>query len=63
MQNELIVQRSLYNQMKEERELNKMKASLAKLKNFRRNRAAKMIQQNWRLYWARVSAKKRKGKK
>ncbi|XP_043256059.1 uncharacterized protein LOC122399440 isoform X1 [Colletes gigas] len=63
IQNELNGQRSLYNRLKEEHDLNVTKVFLAKLESFHRNRAAKIIQQNWRLYCLRVSGKKIKGKK
>ncbi|XP_053995987.1 uncharacterized protein LOC128885758 isoform X3 [Hylaeus anthracinus] len=63
IQNQLIGQRSLYNRLKEEHKQNVTKAFIGKLENFRRNRAARLIQQNWRSYCARVSAKKRKSRK
>ncbi|XP_076748712.1 uncharacterized protein LOC143422150 [Xylocopa sonorina] len=63
IQNQLIGQRILYKQLKEERELNIKKAFLAKLEQFRRNHAAKIIQQSWKSYCASKSWRKRKGRK
>lgn len=63
LKDQLIAQRNLYKQLKEEQELNEKKAFLEKIENFRRNHAAKIIQQNWKLYYMRVSMRKKKGRK
>ncbi|KAG6796655.1 hypothetical protein HZU73_08063 [Apis mellifera caucasica] len=63
IQDQLITQRNLYKQLKEEQELNEKKAFLERIENFRRNHAAKIIQQNWKLYYMRVSMRKKKGRK
>ncbi|KOC59981.1 hypothetical protein WH47_09162 [Habropoda laboriosa] len=59
IQDRLIAQRSLYKGLKEEYESNRREAFLTKLKEFRRNRAAKIIQRNWRIYNARASYRKK----
>lgn len=63
LKDQLIAQRNLYKQLKEEQELNEKKAFLERIENFRRNHAAKIIQQNWKLYYMRVSMRKKKGRK
>ncbi|XP_015437144.1 PREDICTED: IQ domain-containing protein D-like [Dufourea novaeangliae] len=63
MQSKILEQHSLYNQLKEEQELNAMKASLAKVERFRLNRAAKLIQETWRSYCIRVCSKKKRSRK
>lgn len=63
LKDQLITQRNLYKQLKEEQELNEKKAFLERIENFRRNHAAKIIQQNWKLYYMRVSMRKKKGRK
>ncbi|CAL7945402.1 unnamed protein product [Xylocopa violacea] len=63
IQNQLIGQRILYKQLKEERELNIKKTFLAKLEQFRRNHAATVIQRKWKLYCVSRSWRKRKGRK
>ncbi|XP_012140480.1 uncharacterized protein LOC100875042 isoform X2 [Megachile rotundata] len=63
VQDQLITQRATYNQLKEERELNAKEAFSMKFQYFRQNRAARIIQRNWRFYCVRVSWKRRKGKK
>ncbi|CAK9824898.1 hypothetical protein ANTRET_LOCUS2992 [Anthophora retusa] len=59
-QDQLIEQCSLYKRLKEEYELNRREAFLTELKHFRRNRAAKIIQRQWRIYCARMSLKKKR---
>ncbi|CAK9804307.1 hypothetical protein ANTPLA_LOCUS3999 [Anthophora plagiata] len=61
-QDQLIEQRSLYKRLKEEYELKRREAFLTELKHFCRNRAAKIIQQQWRMYYARKRRGKRRGK-
>lgn len=63
LQDQLLIQRSLYERLKEEIELNTKKIFLANVEYFRRNHAAKIIQRNWKLYCARVPSKKRKNRK
>lgn len=63
LKDQLIAQRNLYKQLKEEQELNEKKAFLERIENFRRNHAAKIIQQNWKLYYMRVSMRKKKSRK
>lgn len=63
LKDQLIAQRNLYKQLKEEQELNEKKAFLERIENFRQNHAAKIIQQNWKLYYMRVSMRKKKGRK
>ncbi|CAK9809410.1 hypothetical protein ANTQUA_LOCUS6011 [Anthophora quadrimaculata] len=59
-QDQLIEQRSLYKRLKKEYELNRREAFLMELKHFRRNRAAKIIQRRWRIYYAHMSLKKKR---
>ena len=63
IQDQLLIQRSLYKRLKEENELNRKRIFLANVEYFRRNHAAKIIQRNWKLYCARVPWKKRKSRK
>lgn len=63
LQGQLIAQRNLHKRLKEEKQLNAKKVFLAKMKYFYRNRAARIIQRNWKLYCMRMSWKKKKGKK
>ncbi|XP_076249286.1 uncharacterized protein LOC143188747 [Calliopsis andreniformis] len=63
IQNQLIDQRVLYDRLKEEREVMMMKVFSAKLEIFRRNRAAKIIQRQWRSYCMRILLKKKKSRK
>ncbi|KOX76886.1 hypothetical protein WN51_10742 [Melipona quadrifasciata] len=63
IQDQLLIQRSLRERLKEEIELNTKKIFLANVEYFRRNHAAKIIQRNWKLYCARVPWKKRKSRK
>lgn len=63
LKDQLVAQRNLYKQLKEEQELNEKKAFLERIEIFRRNHAAKIIQQNWKLYYIRISIRKKKGRK
>ncbi|XP_032686060.1 uncharacterized protein LOC116851105 [Odontomachus brunneus] len=60
MEDQLVVQRTLYTQLKTEREIALMKIFTEKLELFKRNRAAKTIQRTWRAYFERISVKKRR---
>ncbi|XP_014484340.1 PREDICTED: IQ domain-containing protein D-like [Dinoponera quadriceps] len=60
MEDQLVVQRALYTQLKKEREITLMKAFTKKLELFKRNRAAKTIQKAWRAYFERISQRRRR---
>ncbi|KAL0118221.1 hypothetical protein PUN28_009104 [Cardiocondyla obscurior] len=60
MEAQLVVQRKVYTQFKNEQEIALMKAFTEKLELFKRNRAAKVIQRTWKAYLERISLKKRR---
>ncbi|XP_012232314.2 dynein regulatory complex protein 10-like [Linepithema humile] len=60
MEAQLAVQRTLYIQYKNEREIALMKVFTEKLKLFTQNRAVRIIQRAWRAYFERISLKKRR---
>nr|XP_033329121.1 uncharacterized protein LOC117221913 isoform X2 [Megalopta genalis] len=62
-ENKIVEQLDLYNRLKEEQKSNATNVFLATVERFRLNRAAKIIQRNWRLYARRASSKKKRGRK
>ncbi|KAH0954616.1 hypothetical protein HN011_003184 [Eciton burchellii] len=60
MEDQLVIQRGLYARFKKEREIALMKIFTEKLEFFRQTRAARIIQKTWRIYFERISLKKRR---
>ncbi|KAJ8668954.1 hypothetical protein QAD02_000213 [Eretmocerus hayati] len=60
LQNQFEMQESLYQDLREERELAIMKAFAEAMARFEKNRAARIIQRTWRAYYERVSSRRKK---